>query len=184
MTLIELKRIMPFARLNANRYYEFLLNAMQEFEINTPERKAAFLASIGHESGQLRYVEEIASGVAYDTGRLAKRLGNTVEKDGDGQKYKGRGLIQITGRHNYIAAMMALGIDCVERPEILAEPENACRVSAWYWKEHGLNELADAGKFQAISGLINTGSAKASTRRINGWEDRLALYNRARSILV
>lgn len=179
ISLLEMRRIFPRSGLKVNLYYEHLLNAMREFDISNPRRQAAFLATLGHESGGLYYVREIASGKAYE-GR--SDLGNT--QPGDGVKYKGRGLIQITGRSNYVAAMMALGIDCLMNPEVLEEPENACRVSAWFWKSHGLNELADRGEFQAIQGIVNVGRANATTKRINGWADRLSIYERALPILA
>ncbi len=147
--------------------------AMAEFDINTSARQAAFLAQIAHESGQLRYVKEIASGAAYDTGRLAARLGNTPEADGDGQKYKGRGLIQITGKNNYRDASRALFGDdrLLIDPALLEETENACRSAAWFWHSNGLNELADEGNFERITRSINGG--------LNGQQDRVAYYARA-----
>jgi putative chitinase len=154
-------------------FVPFLNAAMQEWQINTPLRVAAFLAQILHESGYLRYTEEIASGAAYN-GRID--LGNTVP--GDGQKFKGRSLIQVTGRTNYVKVMLALNIDCLEHPELLAQPENACRAAAWWWADHKLNGLADLGTqdaFMKITRVINGGT--------NGWEDRLALYNAARKEL-
>jgi putative chitinase len=154
-------------------FYQPLVDAMQEFDINTPNRVAAFMGQILHESGRLLYTEEIASGHAYN-GRAD--LGNT--HPGDGEKYKGRGLLQVTGRNNYISVMLALGVDCLEHPEILAEPVNACRASAWWWKQHNLNQLADLGTqgaFKRITKIINGG--------YNGWEDRLAIYNKAREVL-
>lgn len=151
-------------------FLPFLNAAMDEFEINTPLRQAAFLAQIGHESGELRYVKEIASGSAYE-GRLD--LGNKIP--GDGVKFKGRGLIQITGRTNYTEVMLALDLDCIEHPEVLETPENATRTAAWWWKTHGLNELADAGDFIRITKRINGGT--------NGLDDRQKLYAAARKTL-
>lgn len=171
MTLDQLNQIMPHANNRASLFLDSLNNAMDEFEINTPARRASFLAQIGHESGQLYYVEEIASGKAYE-GRAD--LGNT--QDGDGVKYHGRGLIQITGRSNYAACMMALDIDCIEHPELLELTENACRSAAWWWKNHGLNELADAGNFLRITKRINGGT--------NGLADRQALYQVAKQVLA
>jgi putative chitinase len=80
-------------------------------QINTPKRQAAFLAQVGHESGQLQYVRELGGEQylsKYDTGNLAAKLGNTPELDGDGQRYRGRGPIQITGHSNYLRCSLAL----------------------------------------------------------------------------
>ena len=166
----HLFQIMPLAKTRIPIFLGPLNAAMEEFSINTSLRQAAFLAQCGHESGQLRYVQELASGQAYE-GR--KDLGNT--ESGDGVRFKGRGLLQTTGRINYTAAMMALGIDCVEHPELLELPENACRSSAWFWSTHGLNELADKELFEKITKRINGG--------LNGYPDRLALYNKAKEVL-
>jgi putative chitinase len=178
MTLEQLKKIMLYAGPRADRFYLPLCAAMEEFGIDTPARQAAFLAQIAHESGALRYVKEIASGEAYDTGRLAKRLGNTPDKDGDGQKYKGRGLIQITGRANYSACSQALFGDdrLLSNPEILETTESACRSAGWFWQTMNLNSLADIGGFRAITRAINGG--------FNGYEDRLSYYERAKGVLA
>ena len=149
-------------------FIDFLNSAMDEFEINTPTRMASFLAQVGHESGQLLYTHELASGEAYEG---CKDLGNT--SPGDGVKYKGEGLIQITGKNNFIAVMLDLGIDCVEHPELLGEPENACRSAAWWWKKHGLNEIADTGNFLLETKTINGG--------YNGEADRELLWARAKT---
>lgn len=170
LTADQLRKIFTQAGQKTDLYVGPLNDAMTEFEINTKARQAAFIAQIGHESGQLRYVRELASGSAYE-GR--KDLGNTMP--GDGVKYKGRGLIQITGKANYVALMMALGIDCLEHPEVLEEPVNASRSAAWFWKDRGLNELADQGNFLAITKRINGGT--------NGLEDRQALWAKAKEIL-
>ena len=165
-----LEQIMPYAKDKAALYAPLLDAAMREFNINTPARQASFLSQVGHESGQLRYVRELASGAAYE-GR--KDLGNT--QPGDGERYRGRGLIQITGRDNYIAAMMALDVDIVEHPELLEKPVLACRSAAWFWKSHGLNELADAGDQVKVTKRINGGT--------NGLADRLALFEVAKRVL-
>lgn len=171
ITADQLRKIMPHAKTKADLFVGPLNAAMEEFGINTPTRQAAFLAQIGHESGQFRYVRELASGAAYE-GR--KDLGNN--QPGDGVRFRGRGLIQITGRANYIKCMMALDIDCVEHPELLEEPINATRSAAWFWKSHGLNELADAGDQVKVTRRINGG--------INGLADRLALFERATEVLA
>jgi putative chitinase len=174
----DLLAIMPFAKARIAVFLEPLNEAMDEFSINTPARQAAFLAQVGHESGQLCYVRELASGAAYDTGTLAKRLGNTPEDDDDGERYKGRGLIQITGTDNYKTCSEALFGDdrLLQFPELLEDPVNACRSAGWFWKSHGLNELADAGDFMRITRRINGGT--------NGMADRQALYIVAKEILA
>ncbi|MGZ5799234.1 MAG: glycoside hydrolase family 19 protein [Burkholderiaceae bacterium] len=171
MTSDQLLAIMPYAKARIPLFIDPLNKTMEEFEINTPARQASFISQIGHESGQLRYTEELASGKAYE-GRAD--LGN--HDPGDGVKYKGRGLIQVTGKDNYICLMMDLGIDCVEHPEIVAEIENACRSAGWFWKTHGLNELADAGDQIKVTKRINGGT--------NGLTDRLALFEVARKVLA
>lgn len=154
----------------------YILRYAQEFDINTPLRWAHYLAQIAHESAELRYSEEIASGKAYDTGKLAIKLGNTPEADGDGQRFKGRGLIQLTGRANYEAYKKFCGFDVVKQPELLAKPVGAIRSSMWFWKSKGLNELADRDEFTAITERINGGT--------NGIEDRRKYLARAKKVLI
>lgn len=168
ITIQQLRTIMPLAGGRAAMFCEPLNAAMAEFGIDTPARQAAFLAQIAHESGSLRYVRELASGIAYE-GRL--KLGNT--HPGDGVRFKGRGLIQITGRDNYRAASIALFGDyrLLNDPALLEETENACRSAAWFWHSHGLNALADVGDFERITRRINGG--------LNGLQDRNAYYARA-----
>ena len=112
----QLVKVLPRSQLKAGVFISALNAAMSHHQIITPERMAAFLAQIGHESGQLLYVRELGSDQylsKYDTGTLAARLGNTPEADGDGQKYRGRGLIQITGRRNYLACSQALFLSLI-----------------------------------------------------------------------
>lgn len=151
--------IFPFAKARIQLFSAALNAAMEEFAINTTKRQAAFLAQIGHESGELRYTRELASGSAYE-GR--KDLGNI--NAGDGVKFKGRGLIQITGRSNYEAVKASLGIDCIANPDLLEAPALAARSAAWWWANHGLNELADAGEFDRITRRINGGTNGAASR--------------------
>ena len=161
-----LLKIMPHAKSRVQDFLEPLNAAMREFHINTPVRQAAFLAQIAHESGELRYVKELASGAAYE-GRAS--LGNT--QPGDGMKFKGRGLIQITGRNNYAECGKALGVDLITNPELLETNDLACRSAAWFWASHGLNDLADKGDFERITKRINGG--------YNGLKERQAYYAKA-----
>lgn len=176
----QLIKIMPHARKRAALWLEPLNAAMAEYGIDTDRRIAAFLSQVAHESGELRYVRELASGEAYDTGRLAARLGNTTAADGDGQRYKGRGLLQITGRHNYRQCSIALFGDSqilLDEPELLEEPNNAARSAAWYWWVRGLNVTADCpNSYQTITRVINGG--------LNGYADRVAYFERAKQVLV
>ena len=187
ITSAKFRQIMPNAFKNVGRnphfkgytfeqVFLYIVRYAEEFDINTPLRWCHYLAQIAHESAELRYSEEIASGKAYDTGKLAIKLGNTPEADGDGQKYKGRGLIQITGRSNYEAYKQYCGFDVVKQPELLAKPVGAIRSSMWFWKSKGLNELADRDEFTAITKRVNGGT--------NGIEDRRKYLARAKKVLV
>jgi predicted chitinase len=167
----QLRRIMPnLSQAKAQEYLPHLNRAMQEAGITTKARQTQFLAQLGHESGGLRYMEEIASGAAYE-GR--RDLGNT--QPGDGTRFKGRGPIQLTGRANYAAAGRALGIDLVNNPQLAARPEVGFRVATWFWQTRGLNNLADQGNFREITRRINGG--------YNGLADREAYLRRAQSTL-
>ena len=142
-----------------------------EFEITTPLRWAAYLAQILHESGGLRYSEEIASGKAYE-GR--KDLGNT--SPGDGVKYKGRGLIQLTGKYNYLKYKVYCGYDVVAKPELIAKPVGAVRSSMWFWQTNSLNYYADRKEFIKITKRINGGT--------NGLQQRQRYYDKALAALT
>ena len=179
ITQQQLLQILPNAGSVAGVYVPVLNAAMVRYQIIGPNRVAAFIAQIGHESGQFRYVRELGNDQylsKYDTGSLAKRLGNTPEADGDGEKYRGRGLIQITGRANYMVCGEGLGLDLIKQPELLEKPQHACMSAAWFWATKGLNTLADAGQFDKITRRINGG--------LNGAADRQALYARALKVLV
>ena len=180
IALDQLLQVLPGARFRAGFFLPSLNNAIAKFEIDRPKRTAAFLAQIGHESGDLRYVRELGSDQylsKYDTGSLAARLGNTPEADGDGQKYRGRGLIQLTGRRNYMTCSRALFGDdrLLAQPELLEQPRWACESAAWYWASNGLNALADKDQFTTITRRINGG--------LNGLEQRMQLWARAKAVL-
>ena len=179
ITQQQLQQILPNAGQTAGVFVPVLHTAMVRFQIIGKKRIAAFIAQIGHESGQFRYVRELGNDQylsKYDTGTLAKRLGNTPKADGDGQKYRGRGLIQITGRANYMMCGEALALDLINQPERLEKPQHACTSAAWFWASRGLNTLADAGQFDTITRRINGGQ--------NGAADRQTLYARALKVLA
>lgn len=175
ITQQQLLQILPNAGPVAGVFVPVLNAAMGHYQIIGPKRVAAFIAQIGHESGQLKYVKEIwaptAAQARYE-GR--KDLGNTVA--GDGSKYRGRGLIQITGRANYMACGEALSLNLIKQPELLEKPQHACMSAAWFWATKGLSTLADAGQFDKITQRINGGQ--------NGEADRQALYSRALKVLA
>ena len=171
VSLKQLKAIYKEAPVKRLELFLPLLNqTMEEFEIDKPQRMMMFLAQIGHESGQLRYVEELASGQAYEN---RADLGNTSV--GDGVRYKGRGLIQITGKRNYTLCGLGLDLPLLEEPTLLSIPINAARSAGWFWKNGNLNSYADAGFFKEVTRRINGG--------YNGMADRQKLYERAREAL-
>lgn len=171
VTLGQLHRIMPSLPLSkARAYLPHLNRAMAEANITTRTRKAMFLAQLAHESVQLRYFEEIASGAAYE-GR--RDLGNI--HPGDGVRYKGRGPIQLTGRVNYRAAGRALKLPLESKPWLVSRASVGFRTSAWYWKSRGLNVYADRGDFREVTRRINGG--------YNGLADRFMYYRRALKVL-
>lgn len=172
VTAAELKRIMPNAtNENIAKYLGPLNQAMAEMGINTPQRQAAFLSQVAVESGQLRYSEEIASGAAYE-GR--RDLGNT--QPGDGVRFKGRGLIQLTGRANYESVGRALGLDLVNNPQLAERPDISARIAAHFFKSRGLNEVADRGDIREVSRRVNGGT--------NGLSERIAYFNTGLNVLA
>ena len=182
LTSEQLHAIMP--RLPAPKNAELfplLVAAMTEFAIEAPARMAAFLAQLAHESAQLRFMQEIwgptpAQRRYEPPGTLAADLGNT--EAGDGQRFKGRGPIQITGRANYRRFGDFLGIDLVSDPARAALPDLAFRIAGLFWSKKGLNELADratADTFREITKRINGG--------FNGLADRQQFYAVARTVL-
>lgn len=167
----ELRQIMPnCAAAKRADYLPFIQQAMAEFDITSYLRETAFLAQLAHESGELRYMEEIASGAAYE-GRAD--LGNT--QPGDGKRFKGRGPIQLTGRANYKRYGDLLGLDLVNNPTVAATKEVGFRIAGQFWKLNGLNELADQQQFKAITKRINGG--------YNGLDDRIKYYERAKKVM-
>lgn len=201
ITQQQLLQILPNAGPVAGVFVPALNTAMGKFSITTPARVAAFLAQVGHESGQLtalvenlnysaqallacwpnRFNAALANQVARQPQKIANivyadRMGNGSTASGDGWAYRGRGLIQVTGRANYAKCGEALGLDLIGNPDLLAQPVNAALSAGWFWFANGLNSLADAGSFTQITQRVNGGQ--------NGAADRLAIYQRALKVLI
>lgn len=167
----QLKAILPYAaENNIKKHLPAINRVLVRYQINTPLLIAHFIAQIGHESGDLNYVEEIASGDAYE-GR--RDLGNI--NPGDGRKYKGRGLIQITGRANYTEISKDLGIDFVSNPQLLASNQCAAESAGWYWNKKSLNYWASKDDLISITRIINGGT--------NGLIDRQIKLTKAKEVL-
>lgn len=210
LTEQQLLHALPNARRNAGVFISAINRAAARFNITSPVRLAAFLAHVGHESGELtRLVENLnysAGGLANTwPARFAEdpqartktpnglalrlqrqpeaianavyggRMGNGPAASGDGWRFRGRGLIQLTGRANYAAAGADLGLDLVAQPELLEQPEHAAMAAAWFWASRGLNELADRGDFEGITRRINGG--------LTGLAERRVLWERAKAVL-
>ena len=171
LTLDQLQACMPYAGDRAPIFLECLNTATHEFGIDTPQRLASFLAQVAHESGSLRYTREIADGSAYE-GRAD--LGNT--QPGDGKRYPGRGLIQVTGRTNTEACLTALGRS-VDDLDYLETPMGASRSAGWFWQSHRLNDLADRGLYGSLTAVIN-GKTGVNSIRLIGLDDRIINYVR------
>jgi putative chitinase len=174
LTTAKLKGIMLNATdANIGTYAPALFAKMPARAISTPLRQAHFLAQVGHESGELRYKEEIASGTAYE-GRAD--LGNT--QPGDGPRFKGRGLIQLTGRANYRQYGQAIQRDLTTNEQwkqVADDPNLAVDVACWFWETRNLNQYADQDDVTTITRRINGG--------VNGLDDRKRLLARAKCFL-
>lgn len=169
----QLKQIYTYStQANRDKYLPYINQFSSEYNMDTYEAMCAFLAQIGHESGQLRYVEEIASGQAYEN---SKDLGNIYK--GDGIMYKGRGLIQITGRANYTSLSKDLKVDFIANPYLLKEPLYAVLSAFWYWDKRKLNKYSTLNEtdFITLTKRINGG--------LNGYKDRFRIWNLAKQIL-
>ena len=152
-------------------YFDPLVAGMRKYKITSPLRIAHFIAQLAHESASFLYTEELASGAAYE-GR--QDLGNT--RPGDGPRYKGRGLIQLTGRANYAAYSRDAGVDYLAKPQLLASDANASvDVACWFWNKKGLNKLADQDDVRAITKCINGG--------FNGIDERIDYLWRGKAVL-
>lgn len=205
LTAETMQRATGCARGVALTWAPYLTGACDLYGITTPQRLAAFLAQVGHESAGFtrtvenlnysaqgllatwpsRFTPELAAALARKPQLIAEhvyagRMGNGPKGTGDGWRYRGRGLIQVTGKANYEAVgELLLRHDCpnlVRMPEVLAEPKWAALSAAAYWHDHDLNDLADRGAFDQITRRINGGNTGAADRR--------ARYERAKRALA
>lgn len=184
----------------AEKWFIPLQFTCKKFQINTPERVAGFLAQIGHESGGFRFTSEnlnyradaltrvwpsrfppgVAESYAMQPEKIANRayadrMGNGDEASGDGWKYRGRGLIQLTGADNYAAFSLDADNEALSDPDSVAEPELAALSAGWFWSKNGLNALADNRDIVGMTRRINGGT--------NGLDDRQMRYSRLMSVL-
>ena len=182
---------------NLDGWYEALSSVLPEYEIDSPQRVSAFIAQCTHESGgfkrlkenlnykweSLRKVfpkyfptDELAQEYAHKPEQIANRvyggrMGNGDESSGDGFRYCGRGLIQLTGRNNYTKFAESIGMAVEEVPALLETFEGAVKSACWFWKTNNLNQFADAGDILTMTKRINGGTI--------GLEDRVKHYNHA-----
>lgn len=163
------------ARLDrAQRFAEPITAAMQEFGITTAAQQAAFLANVGHESGGLHWLTELwGPTIAQQRYEGRRDLGNV--QPGDGFKFRGRGLLQTTGRANYAALSGHLGVDYLSDPDRLSQPLDAARSAGYFWQSHNLGPVADAGDFLKVVRTINGG--------YNGLSERQMLWASAKAAL-
>lgn len=169
-----LRRMMPAAGARLDAHLPYIVPAMEKGRINTPERIAAFLAQVAHESKEYLFMQELADGWDYE-GRAD--LGNV--QPGDGPRFKGHGPIQITGRANHRACGRYLGLDLERDPLLLTEPRYGTASAVWFWTQGNgqidLNLLADRGWFKTITRVINGG--------LTGLSDRRQYWDRNRALL-
>jgi len=180
----------------ADKWVPWLNMTMLKYDINTLQRQAMFLAQLAHESGNFKYVSENLNYSAEALRRVfkkyfptddlalmyarqpekianrvyANRMGNGEESSGDGWKYRGRGLIQLTGKDNYAAFSLKANNNALLEPDLVAEPELAALSAGWFWDTNDLNKWSDTGDVRAATRKINGG--------FNGLADREAKYNK------
>ena len=186
MTLGQAKEATGATAAHAEKFLPYLSDVCARYAINTPVRQLCFFAQVGHESGGLYYTEELATGDAYE-GR--RGLGNT--QPGDGRRFKGRGLIQLTGRTNYQCLSAELKVDLLASPTLLGgknadhctteQLRYATLSAGWFWNRNGLNKVADQIQLNhPIDEGTNLDAFRQLTRRINGGynglPDRLFRY--------
>jgi len=183
-----------------DHWFDALSQALPDYEINTPQRIAAFLAQCAHESGNFNFIKENlnykaeslvrvwpryfnagnAAQYAHNQEKIANRayagrMGNGPEESGDGWKFCGRGLIQLTGRSNYQAFADSLEISIDDASEYLKTFEGCVQSACWFWEANNLNQYADSGDIVTMTKRINGG--------ILGLDDRKEKYYKALQVL-
>lgn len=210
LTVDLLARVVPCSYDRAELWLPHLVAAMDRYDIDTLDRVAAFLAQVSYESARLTRIEEnlnytaqrlcvvwprrfptLASAVpfAHAPEKLANliyagRMGNGEPLSGDGWRYRGRGLIQLTGRDNYRRIGDMLGVDLVSRPELLLQEQYAALSAGAYWCWKRCNALVDAGDFKGVTRAINGGLHGHEDGNTTGLDDRVELYEHARKVLA
>lgn len=196
----QLKLIMPNAPdHNIERLCQPLNDTMDKFLINTPQRICCFLAQIAHESGQLNYLHELWGPTSIQLfyerdfdhawpptkddprNNSAYSLGN--DEVGDGERFKGRGLIEVTGKKNYQITSKGLGVDFVKNPELLEGPVYATMSAGLFWMNNRINVMADSGDFDGVSDLVNFGHKTYRVGDTIGYAERLTFYERAKQVI-
>jgi putative chitinase len=157
------------SKVEIEPFLQPLNEGFERFQVNTPLRVCHFLAQVLHESGEFRWMEELADGGAYE-GRAD--LGNV--QAGDGYRFKGRGLIQVTGRANYSQISKDLNIDYLNSPQRLAKIPDCVNSAFWFWNSRNLSRWADVDDFDRITRIVNGG--------YNGYEDRKKYLTRAKEV--
>lgn len=178
LTEQTLRKMLPAAGARLDAHLPYIVPAMIKGDIKTPDRIAAFLAHLAHESGEYRYMQEIWGPTEAQLGYEGRAdLGNT--QPGDGRKFAGHGPIQVTGRANHRACGAWLGLDLEADPLLLTRPEYGTASAVWFWTQGNgkidLNLLADRGWFKTITRIINGG--------LNGLSDRRRYWDRNRALL-
>ena len=185
----QLHIIMPRAGRRADVFTPYINAAMQEFDIDTPVRQSAFLATLCVESGQLVYMEEIAYGLDYDDradlGNCKKEAILIALKHGStpGPWWKGHGPIQITGYNNHKECGETLGLDLLNYPTLLKQPEHGCRSAGWFWKTNNLNKWANTENWDGVRDVVNRGHKTAKIGDSTGYQEFLHAVARGMVVL-
>jgi putative chitinase len=169
----QLNKLFPRAKPGVVQALAYGDATFKKFEIDTLKRIRHFLAQMAHESVGFRYLYELGGKSYFRRYEGRKDLGNT--QPGDGYKYRGRGIIQLTGRYNYDLYGKKLGIDLLNNPKLAARPDVALQVACQYWKDKNLNAYADRGDIRTITKRINGG--------YNGFKDRIRWLNKIKKVI-